>query len=75
VPIDFRQRAAEIEAQLAKVREDLKTADPADHVRLQALAASLRRSLRWYTARAGTRSDVHALSVNVAEVIQTTSGT
>ena len=74
MPTDFKAKAAELETQLAKITGQLETATERDRPRLVALAASLRRSLRWYTARTGTRSDVHALSVAVAEDIHTTSG-
>lgn len=69
MPTDFRARAAALEVQLEQVRHDLKGAKPSEKLRLQALEASLKRSLRWYQARAGTRSDVHALSVSVADEI------
>lgn len=71
MPVNFRQRAADLEEQLARVRKDLESAEPAQKRRLIALEASLKRSLRWYIARAGTRSDIHALRVNVAEHIKT----
>jgi hypothetical protein len=75
MPVNFRQRAASLHQQLAQVRIDAQTADPEELKRLQALAASIQRSLRWYTARAGTRSDVHALRVEVGDHIRTASGT
>lgn len=75
MPVNFRQRAEALKAQLAQVRIDIQTASPEEQRRLTALAASLQRSLRWYTARAGTRSDVHALRVSVADEIQTSTGT
>lgn len=71
---DFRAKAAELEDRLVKITTQLETAVERDRPRLLALAASLRRSLRWYTARTGTRSDVHALSVTVNEQIHTTTG-
>jgi hypothetical protein len=74
VPTDFRAKAEGIEVQLEKITAQLETAEEKDRLRLIALAASLRRSLRWYTARTGTRSDVHALSVAVNEQIHTTTG-
>jgi uncharacterized membrane-anchored protein len=74
VATDFTAKAAGIEDQLAKITTQLETATDRDRPRLLALAASLRRSLRWYQARTGTRSDVHALSVEVAEDIHTTTG-
>lgn len=57
---DFKAKAAGIEDQLAKITAQLESATKQDRPRLIALAASLRRSLRWYTSRTGTRSDVHA---------------
>jgi hypothetical protein len=74
VATDFRAKADDIEAQLVHMTAQLETASKRDRPRLVALVASLRRSLRWYTARLGTRNDVHALSVAVAEDIHTTSG-
>jgi len=74
MPVNFRQRAEDLKAQLAQVRIDIESASPEEQRRLTALAASLQRSLRWYTARAGSRSDVHALRVNVGDDIRTTTG-
>jgi hypothetical protein len=57
---DFRQRADELKAQLEQVMHDLETtASPMEKRRLTALAASIQRSVRWYTARAGSRNDIH----------------
>jgi hypothetical protein len=74
MPINFRQRAESLKDQLAQVKIDIQRASPDEQRRLTALAASLQRSLRWYTARAGSRSDVHALRVSVADEIHTTTG-
>ena len=71
MPVNFRQRAAALEAQLQTVEAQLAKASEAEKRRLQALRASLQRSLRWYVARAGSRSDIHALRVDVAETIST----
>jgi hypothetical protein len=71
MPVNFRQRAAALQAQLAQVEADLENASDVQKRRLVALKASLQRSLRWYTARAGSRSDIHALRVSVAEDIST----
>lgn len=71
MPVDFRQRAAALERQLAQVQADLALAEPPQKLRLEALRASLLRSLRWYRARAGTRTDIHALQVRLHEDVQT----
>lgn len=67
--INFRERAARLQQELADVEGRLKTAPVEQHVRLRATLASLKRSLRWYQARAGTRTDKHALGACVAEEI------
>jgi hypothetical protein len=74
MPVNFRQRAEQLAAQLEHVKRDIPTATPEEQRRLTALAASLQRSLRWYTARAGSRSDIHALRVEVGDDIRTSSG-
>jgi hypothetical protein len=74
MPVNFRQRAEQLSAQLAEVKQQLEAATPDEKRRLTALAASIQRSLRWYTARAGSRSDVHALRVSVADEVHTTTG-
>jgi hypothetical protein len=74
MPVNFRQRAEHLRAQLEQVRIDIQTASPEETRRLLALAGSIQRSLRWYTARAGSRSDVYALRVEVGDDIHTASG-
>jgi len=75
MPVNFRQRAEALRAQLAQVKRDIASDLPAEEKRrLTALGASLQRSLRWYTARAGSRSDVHALRVQVGDDIRTSTG-
>jgi hypothetical protein len=71
--VDFTAKAAAVAKELAEVRAQVKTAPDQDRMRLTALQASLQRSLRWYTARAGTRNDRHALHVLVGDEIRTTS--
>lgn len=72
MPINFAQRAAELEAQIAQVDRELAVEqDEARRRRQQAARSSLLRSLRWYRARTGTRSDVHALNAAVADEITT----
>jgi hypothetical protein len=71
--VDFTAKAAAVAKELAEVRAQVKTAPDQDRMRLTALQASLQRSLRWYTARAGTRNDRHALHLLVGDEIRTTS--
>ena len=74
MPVNFRQRAAAIQVQLQEIAKQLRTAPESEQLRLLAVQASLQRSLRWYTARAGSRSDIHALRVDVGDDIRTSSG-
>ncbi len=69
--VNFRQRASSLEQSLAQVKLDLQTARAGDRLRLLALQASLQRSLRWYRARAGSRSDIHALHAHVHDEVTT----
>jgi hypothetical protein len=57
---NFRQRAEALRARLEQIRAALETATPEETRRLLALAGSIQRSLRWYTARAGSRWDIYA---------------
>jgi len=72
MPINFKQRAADLAAQIADV--DVALGQPQEDARRRRLVAeraSLLRSLRWYQARTGTRSDIHALSAHVSDEITT----
>jgi hypothetical protein len=58
--LNFLQRAEELKARLEQVKIDLLLSEsPEEQRRLTALAASIQRSVRWYTARVGSQNDIH----------------
>jgi hypothetical protein len=58
--LNFLQRAEELKVRLEQIKIDLLLSDsPEEKRRLTALVASIQRSVRWYTARAGSQNDIH----------------
>ena len=68
--INFAERAQNVERDLVEVEQQLAVAPDDQRVRLEAIKASLKRSLQWYRARAGTRTDKHALGAAVSDDIR-----
>lgn len=71
MPTNFQQRALALDQRIEQVERDLQHATPTERLRFEALRASLLRSVRWYRARAGTRTDIHALNATVGDEITT----